>query len=80
MSETTGVCAVQSRHQAAIAACFTWAMNDGSAISRRKGQLDPYHSNFLKLDLMLKIMPLSDMIFNMTPNFTELWWHESNFP
>jgi hypothetical protein len=34
----------------------------------------------LKLDLMLKIMPLSGMIFNMTPNFTELWWHESNFP
>jgi len=44
------------------------------------GQLDPCHSNFLKLDLMLKIMPLSGMIFNMTPNFTELWWHESNFP
>ena len=44
------------------------------------GQLDPCHSNFLKLDLMLKITPLSGMIFNMTPNFTELWWHESNFP
>ena len=45
-----------------------------------KGQLDPCHSNFLKLDLMLKIMPLSGMILNVTPNFTELWWHESNFP
>ena len=25
-------------------------------------------------------MPLSGMILNVTPNFTELWWHESNFP
>ena len=25
-------------------------------------------------------MPLSGMILNMKPNFTELWWHESNFP
>ncbi|KAG2593059.1 hypothetical protein PVAP13_5NG632039 [Panicum virgatum] len=25
-------------------------------------------------------MPLSGMIFNVKPNFTELWWHESNFP
>ena len=45
-----------------------------------KGQLDPCHSNFLKLDFMLKSMPLSGMIFNMKPKFTELWWHESNFP
>ena len=45
-----------------------------------KGQLDPCHSNFLKLDFMLKFMPLSGMILNMKPNFTELWWHESNFP
>jgi len=37
-----------------------------------KGQLDPYHYNFLKLDVMLKSMPLSGMIFNVTPNFTEL--------
>jgi hypothetical protein len=29
---------------------------------------------------MLKSMPLSGMIFNVKPNFTELWWHESNFP
>ena len=45
-----------------------------------KGQLDPCHYNFLKLDFMLKSMPLSGMIFNVKPNFTELWWHESNFP
>jgi len=32
------------------------------------------------LDFMLKSMPLSGMIFNVKPNFTELWWHESNFP
>ena len=44
------------------------------------GHFDPCHSNFSKLDLMLKIMPLSGMILNVTPNFTELWWHESNFP
>jgi len=44
------------------------------------GQLDPCHYNFLKLDFMLKYMPLSGMIFNVKPNFTELWWHESNFP
>ena len=37
-------------------------------------------SNFFKLDFMLKSMPLSGMIFNVKPNFTELWWHESNFP
>ena len=43
-------------------------------------QLDPCHYNFLKLDLMFKSMPLSGMILNVTPNFTELWWHESNFP
>jgi len=30
------------------------------------------------LDFMLKSMPLSGMIFNVKPNFTELWWHESN--
>ena len=34
----------------------------------------------IKLDFMLKSMPLSGMIFNVKPNFTELWWHESNFP
>ena len=45
-----------------------------------KDQLDPCHYNFLKLDFMLKFMSLSGMIFNVTPNFTELWWHESNFP
>ena len=45
-----------------------------------KGQLDPCHYNFTKLDFMLKSMPLSGMIFNVKPNFTELWWHESNFP
>ena len=44
------------------------------------GQLDPCHYNFLKLDFMLKSMPLSGMIFNVKPKFTELWWHESNFP
>ena len=32
------------------------------------------------LDFMLKSMPLSGMILNVTPNFTELWWLESNFP
>ena len=37
---------------------------------KKKGQLDPYHYNFLKLDFMLKSMPLSGMIFNMKPNFT----------
>ena len=47
---------------------------------KKKGHFDPCHYNFSKLDLMLKIMPLSGMILNVTPNFTELWWHESNFP
>ena len=42
--------------------------------------MDPCHSNSLKLDFVLKSMPLSGMIFNTKPNFTELWWHESNFP
>jgi hypothetical protein len=44
------------------------------------GQLDPCHYNFTIFDFMLKSMPLSGMIFNVKPNFTELWWHESNFP
>jgi len=57
-----------------------WSEGRRGNIDIFMGQLDPCHSNFLKLDLMLKIMPLSGMIFNMTPNFTELWWHESNFP
>ena len=39
---------------------------------KNKGQLDPCHYNFTKLDFMLKSMPLSGMIFNMKPNFTEL--------
>jgi len=42
--------------------------------------LDPCHYNFTIFDFMLKSMPLSGMIFNVKPNFTELWWHESNFP
>ena len=44
------------------------------------GQLDPCHYNFTIFDFMLKSMPLSGMIFNVKPNFTELWWHELNFP
>ena len=48
--------------------------------ARSEGQLDSCHYNFLKLDFMLKFIPLSGMIFNVKPNFTELWWHESNFP
>jgi len=47
---------------------------------KNKGHFDPCHYNFSKLDFMLKSMPLSGMILNVTPNFTELWWHESNFP
>jgi len=43
-----------------------------TVVSKEKGQLDPCHYNFLKLDFMLKSMPLSGMIFNMKPNFTEL--------
>ena len=53
----------------------------GSEVARKKkGQLDPCHYNFTISDFMLKSMPLSGMIFNVKPNFTELWWHESNFP
>jgi len=55
---------------------FSWQSDE----HKKKGQLDPYHYNFLKLDFMLKSMPLSGMILNIKPNFTELWWHESNFP
>ena len=47
---------------------------------KNRVKLDSCHYNFLKLDFMLKSMPLSGMILNMKPNFTELWWHESNFP
>ena len=61
-----------------MSVCFVHKSLPSSHPIISMGQLDPCHSNFLKLDLMLKIMPLSGMIFNMTPKFTELWWHDFN--
>ena len=35
---------------------------------------------FHEVGFHVEIHTIECMIFNVKPNFTELWWHESNFP